>query len=176
MAHETYRRIAQAQIGGRVKRYHICSTLSEQSNAAHSWGVAVLADLIWPDCSRSFLRVCLHHDLAEGKYGDLPGRAAPGAQEATDLAHAEFNQFHGFSCEHDLSRDEWLMLRFLDRLELLFFCAHEMRLGNRTMAHVFDRGAENCRDTLRKLAQEHEHVDLVCAKYILGAVSNENVS
>ena len=42
-----FAKLQKIRNGGNVKRYHTIPIIREQSNAAHSWGVAVLFDQLW---------------------------------------------------------------------------------------------------------------------------------
>ena len=50
---------------GAVKRYHIVRTLRQQSVAEHSWNVALLVYMIYPQASPKLIKAALTHDVAE---------------------------------------------------------------------------------------------------------------
>src|SRR5688500_16871066 len=62
-----------AQWGGNVKRFHNEMTSFENLVATHSWGVAMLCDVLTGhEPSVNLLRWAMYHDLAEQVTGDVP--------------------------------------------------------------------------------------------------------
>lgn len=127
--------------GGRVRRLHTCPTLREQTNADHSWGVAVLLDRLF-GAPRELLVEALYHDVAEAETGDVPATAKwkrPALKAELDGAEVDARRTLG------VARGEWLgprhaeALALCDSLELMLFCFEDRRMGNRELEVVFDR-------------------------------------
>ena len=134
--------------GGCVKRWHTITNVQEQTVAAHSWGVAVIALELWPDSSAAFIHALLLHDIPEQVIGDVPAPVKWSNPElAAKVAKAEEDFWRDVKTEFpDLSKLERLKLKLADMLELLWFCVEEERLGNRNFKEVFTRGVEYLQD------------------------------
>jgi hypothetical protein len=126
--------------GGAVKRYHTVPTVGEQTVAAHSWGVAVILIRILPFCSKNLLIAALFHDVAEKWTGDIPADAKWREPEVSALLkRVERDVEETLNISIGISDEEELILSGCDRLELLWFCVEQARLGNQNMYVVFSR-------------------------------------
>lgn len=131
--------------GGLTTRLHTISTVRAQNVAAHSWGVAMLARDIYRRAGRDIpanvLVACLVHDIPEGRVGDVPSPvkwANPVLAKA--LVIAEENEAHRLEIDREMStltEVEQDLVEFCDKLELLWHCVDEARLGNQHIARVF---------------------------------------
>lgn len=74
-------------MAGRVRRYHTTPTEVIQTNADHSWGVAVLLVQLHPDPSKELLIEALLHDTGEYIVGDIPATAKWTSPELKEVAH-----------------------------------------------------------------------------------------
>lgn len=128
--------------GGAVQRYHTLRTLTTQTVAEHSFGVAWLCWLLTEGNPRAALLLnALSHDVAEHTTGDLPAPAkrrmgvgaAFAAAEGVAMSHAGIETAF-------MSSYEWRTLKLADTMELLLFCIGEIALGNRGMCVVYGRG------------------------------------
>lgn len=112
---------------GRVKRWHTEPNIPVQSNAEHSWGVAILLLLTDPDVSRELLIAALIHDLPEKDMGDIPSPfkkviADSGLSNILKEYEANWLSSHGFSAIHDLLVPiEAKKLKDADQLEALIY-------------------------------------------------------
>lgn len=128
---------------GRVRRLHTTPHHQPYTVASHSWGMAMLLFLLYPDENppRNLVRACLEHDVPELLVGDVPWSAKarwPFYEHAVETAErivANELNLASVSIVEGGSRDI-IWLRALDRLELLLFCLSEERLGNRALAEV----------------------------------------
>lgn len=116
---------------GRVARYHATPSVSTQSVAAHSWGVAVLLLHIFPDCSKGLLKEALLHDTEEYWTGDIPyhfKRDCPEAKELSErmgwMYRSEFTITTPYEFQHESERQA---LKLCDTLEGLLWCANNER-------------------------------------------------
>jgi 5'-deoxynucleotidase YfbR-like HD superfamily hydrolase len=126
--------------GGAVKRYHTVPTVGEQTVAAHSWGVAVLLIRILPGCSKQLLIAALFHDVAEKWTGDIPADAKWREPEvSTLLKRVERDVERALDIDIMLTDEERIILSACDRLELLWFCVEQARIGNQNMYVVYNR-------------------------------------
>lgn len=134
--------------GGNVKRYHTFPTLKEQTNAAHSWGVAVLVALLFEShCTAELLKAALWHDVAEIRTGDIPRPVKNASPEvARVVKKLEYKTLEQFNLVVDLSPDEERILQVCDKIESLIFLVHEWNLGNR---YAKDRAEDVLKDIIR---------------------------
>jgi 5'-deoxynucleotidase YfbR-like HD superfamily hydrolase len=128
--------------GGAVNRFHARPGLLRQTDAAHSWGVAMLVYLLSPvQPSVELLMAALTHDLAEQYMGDTPAPAkwALGVQD--DYARLENDKLaqYGLNFCGLLSVDETRQLKLADTMDGLLHCCKEAALGNRTVRLIYDK-------------------------------------
>lgn len=133
--------------GGLTKRLHTWPTVRDQNVAAHSWGVAMLAREIYrrnaAEVSANLTIACLTHDVPEGVVGDVPSPVKwRNAALARELVNEESKVAEALHLHHEvvrLSVTEMAVLDFCDKLELLWHCVDERRLGNILIEVVFSR-------------------------------------
>lgn len=126
--------------GGAVKRYHNAVTLTENTDAAHSWGVAMLV-YYFSDGKPSvnLLMAALTHDLAEQVVGDVPAptkRRVPGLRDT--LQTLESAELGRYGLEFELTEEERKLLNLADAMDGMIFCLKERTLGNRFVGTTFD--------------------------------------
>lgn len=120
--------------GGAVQRFHTMPTLTDNTVAQHSHGVAVFCYLIDPACSKDLLLAALMHDLAEQYTGDVPSpsKRVLGIREAFGKVEQELLGTVGFDIEHRLSEHDEIVLKLADCADGMMFCVRERTLGNRS--------------------------------------------
>ena len=161
--------------GGNVKRYHTLPIIREQSNAAHSWGVAVLLDQLWgldwgenSVALAKMLKASLYHDCAEYLTGDLP---APIKKSSEAVAEVIKELEDNFNKDLDIlirleDYDE-VKVKFCDCLEGALFCLEELEMGNKMVADVFSKYMEYLRE------QVNEHNQLKQVEWIIDEITKE---
>lgn len=125
-----FRQLYQA---GSVKRWHTRQTIKEQDLAAHSWGVAMIVNVIWPG-NAELMRAALVHDLHESEAGDIPypfKKNTPAVFDAYASQEDSFNKKHGI--EYNLGAEFKHALKWADMFELLMWSKREINLGNQNM-------------------------------------------
>jgi 5'-deoxynucleotidase YfbR-like HD superfamily hydrolase len=130
---ENLRRIVQTRAGGRVERCHGAPHHGSYNNAAHSWGVAMLLYVLWPDDFPRLALHCLSHDVPEAWVGDVPAptmRYVPGLREQLGHIEGRISESLGLPKEHDLPLEDHAKLKACDRLELYIWCHEQKLLGN----------------------------------------------
>lgn len=148
---------------GGVRRYHTERLIGPgQTVAEHSWGVATLVALLWPEASTLLLRAALLHDIAERWTGDgafTAKRRWPALKAALDRAEADV--FAELGAGYELSAEDQARLKVADRLEMVLFIAEQRALGNitqrlklETLAHEILRSPE-APPAARALAAEY---------------------
>lgn len=143
-------KVEYVDAAGRVKRYHT-EDIECQGVGAHSWGVAQICRAIYPGLSKELLCAALDHDLAEKRTGDTPYPTKvefPIVREA--LAAAEDEIHEQYEINTVLRRYENNILKAADGLELMFYCLHQMRMGNRNAEGPYLR----IQDSIRKNRDE----------------------
>jgi len=129
--------------GGNVKRWHTVPTIQNQTVGHHSWGVAIICHVLWPNCSRDLLVAALQHDLAEHIVGDAPFPAkrtfiklGQALAEAERIVSVDL----GLDCEYGLNISDSEKLHIADMMEVLWFALEEISMGNTEFRMIFKRG------------------------------------
>jgi len=140
----TPERIDFLRRAGNVKRFHTVQTVGGTPTVgAHSWGVAVLLDEIWQDCTKTLLQAALYHDVAEAILGDVPATAKwdyPTFANAIAEAEAEIEKEMGFTFM--LTTEQKARLKMCDMLELVLYSFEQIKMGNHNFAVVFENGVK----------------------------------
>lgn len=126
-------KIVQSRLGGRVERCHSIPHQGSYSNAAHSWGVAMLMWYLFPADFERLAIYCIGHDVPEGWVGDVPAPTLRHTQHVrAELAELErlICQDLGLPYEGHLSPEDHAKLKACDRLELYLWCCEQLALGN----------------------------------------------
>ncbi len=116
---------------GRVTRYHT-SDVPAQSLASHSWGVALIVAIVYPNQKppARLLLAALTHDLAESVTGDIP---APMKWKSQRLREALREQEAIFEIDKGiafgLTTKEQAILEWSDFFELCLYLQHQGRMG-----------------------------------------------
>lgn len=126
--------------GSETKRYHTVRTISEETVAHHSHGVALLCTFLSPNPSASLLKAALMHDLAEHVTGDIPSPAkrAYGISEQVSDREDLLMREAGLSIP-TLTSEEERILKLADIFQGAIFCLRECEMGNLRMAEIFER-------------------------------------
>lgn len=120
--------------GGKTKRFHTTDTLTAQTVAEHSFGVAWLCYFLTVgNPSTTLLLSAMSHDLAEHKVGDVASpvkRMFPVLKEWLDVA--EENELKGaeINFESLLTDAEKRILKLADNMDGMLFCIREARYGH----------------------------------------------
>ena len=140
---------------GKVTRFHTNPEVTKQEVSAHSWGVAVICDHLFPNCSKRLLLACLYHDSAELVTGDIP---APLKWDNADVKK-HFDRLEKI-VESDMGIDHILNLSYEDKLRLKM-C--DMLEGMTYTLSKFQSGEKECfgifmawRDALENFIQKNE--------------------
>ena len=116
---------------GDVVRFHNHVGIDKQKMSDHQWGVALIVQHIYPDCSKALLVAAMTHDAAEYLTGDIP---FPAKQESPALANIlrtiETNWEEKNGVHFDLANEEHDVLKMADTLEGMWYCVHQVRLGH----------------------------------------------
>jgi hypothetical protein len=110
---------------GRVIRYHANPYMSifGQTDADHQWGCAALLFKLHPDPSLELIKAAIFHDAGERWAGDMPYPAKvanPKLSAAHTILEHQMATDAGIPI-YDLTQDEKVWLKFVDRLESHFF-------------------------------------------------------
>lgn len=151
---------------GIVKRYHTVDTLTEQTVAAHSWGVAVIICEVIKKPSAELLKAALYHDIAEGVTGDVPATTKWRFSDIdTAVKRAEERIEKNLGLKFKLTAKEKRVLKFADMMELLIHNWREYKLGNTNAINVIDRGILFLDGFLKPVDKEcQEYLDDVVRK------------
>lgn len=149
-------------MSGLVNRYHVQPIIGEQNVAHHSWGVAMLYDMICPNPTYEGLRECILHDSAELFMGDAPFQVKSSYKAVKDL-YDDLEVFIrnevGLPEEH---HDPYI--KVCDMLELCMFAYYQTTLGNVNFRVVFQRGIEYIKEL--DVVKENHAVRAIIAKMV----------
>jgi hypothetical protein len=127
------------QAGG-VARYHTEPLIPPQTNAQHSWNVAMLARALWSDDTTLTLAALLH-DTGEVR-GDLPAPSkwiSPAMKAASN--DVEHDARVALGTQLTLTDEQQYRLKLVDYLEACWYCT-ELRLAGNQFATVIFRRLE----------------------------------
>lgn len=125
--------IIQARAGGRVERCHAIPHQGGYTNAAHSWGVAMLMHALWPEDFPRLAIYCLSHDVPEAWVGDIPApmvRYVPGLKVSLGRLEDGLNRLIDLPAESELNTLDHAKLKACDRLEFYLWCREQELSGN----------------------------------------------
>lgn len=134
-----HHRIAFIHKGGKTKRYHTEDTLTEQTVADHSFGVAMLVLLMQPRVRKEVLLAALVHDLAEHQVGDVSApvkRANPELKANLDAMEHRLLAEQGLNFADNLTESELILLKAADCMDGMLFCVRERRMGG-DVRHIY---------------------------------------
>ena len=126
--------LVQARAGGRVERCHGIPHATSYSNAAHSWGVAMLMHYLWPEDFPRLVLQCLAHDVPEAWVGDMPSPTlayTPGVKHQLSGLEGRLNRAIGLPGENELDADDLAKVKACDRLDLYLWARDQANMGNR---------------------------------------------
>lgn len=125
-----------------VKRWHR-EKIPAQTTCDHSGKMVLLCAALHPNPSINLLKAIILHDAEEYLTGDFPSEIKeqiPELQKLEKQARADF--FMMFEMDNPferLTKDDWLWLKYLDKLEVLLYI--EMNIGSSHVhaADIFER-------------------------------------
>lgn len=125
-------RIREIRMGGAVERCHTVRHIGSYSNAAHSWGVAVLLYVLWPEDFHRLAPYCIFHDVPEGWVGDVPAHIKKINPIKFNFAELESKVLDRLNLPDDskLGEDDRRKLKACDNLELYFWTQEQLAMGN----------------------------------------------
>ncbi|MGD0511487.1 MAG: YfbR-like 5'-deoxynucleotidase, partial [Candidatus Micrarchaeaceae archaeon] len=127
--------------GGATKRFHTVQTISQNTVAEHSFGTAMMVNLLMNGkASKDLLWAALIHDMAECETGDIPApakrlfglRETMGDHELCILTRVGFDM-------PELNAVEKYVLKVADCLDGALFCAREHHFGNKNIDLPYKR-------------------------------------
>lgn len=127
-------RLVGIRTGGGVERCHGIRHTGSYSNASHSWGVAVLMLLLWPEDFARLAVYCLTHDVPEAWVGDIPAptkRYCPSVREEVSLLENRILKQLRLPTPVNLSSLDAKKLKACDILELYLWALEQVTGGNR---------------------------------------------
>lgn len=127
--------------GGKTKRFHTADTLTSQTVAEHSFGVAWLCHLLYPTARKELLLAALSHDLAEHRVGDVSSvvkKANPSLRDTLQSMEERLLHEHGFNFEDGLTEYEAKVLKMADLIDGMLFCLRERAMGSRMVLEIYE--------------------------------------
>lgn len=134
-----FERLLSIRIGGGTERCHGIRHQGSYSNAAHSWGVAVIMLILWPEHFGRLAVYCIVHDVPEAWVGDIPAPVKKYCPEIKAAAARMESQIFARLCIPDeafLEPADKQMLRACDSLELYLWASEQVKGGNQHAACI----------------------------------------
>lgn len=128
---------------GDVERFHSIPNVRKQTIAAHSWGVAVIINHIYPEASKDLILEALYHDTAEACTGDIPApvkRASPQIKLLLDGMEHDWRMTRDIPVA-ELSEEETVVLKIADALDGMMYCLSRRLSGEHggvAIAHTWN--------------------------------------
>lgn len=128
----------------RVQRCHTEPVLYRQTVGEHCCSVAILCYYLTKGKpSANLLMAALTHDLAERRWGDIPGdvKSALGLDKLLVNYECHTLEEMGLPTERGLmlTKDEVRTLHFADKLDLLLYCTVEHAQGNKMISSMYTK-------------------------------------
>lgn len=131
--------LQNARFAGGVKRYHTWPTITQQTNAEHTWNVLRIWWMIWGAPSAEVATYLIWHDAGEIKTGDLPfpiKSRHPAIKKTFDQLEGEtVRAMRGPACL-SLTGVDKTRAKIADLLEMWEYGWVELNLGNRFAAPI----------------------------------------
>ena len=125
--------------GSEVSRYHTVRTLQSETVGHHSHGVALLCQMIWPECPKDLLIMALTHDLAEHRTGDIPAPAKKEYKIGDMVNELEEKLLKSVGFDVLMTDKCKRVLKLADIFQGMIFCAREIQLGNKRQEIIMKR-------------------------------------
>lgn len=147
----------QVYASGKVRRWHIHPSLS-QTQADHSWGVAMVIMMLHPCPSADLLKEALMHDMHEIVTGDVPSHCKDDGYRSIEECHRNhFRERNGMPVVN-LTEDDVAWLKLADVLEAQLFL--KLMGSADSMARDAGHRLQTIIDERRKVLEEHEELPL----------------
>lgn len=128
-----FERLMSIRIGGGTERCHGIRHYGSYSNAAHSWGVAVIMLVLWPADFGRLAVYCIVHDVPEAWVGDIPAptkKYCPEIKVASARMESQIFTRLSLPDEAELNVADKQKLRACDSLELYLWALEQLKGGN----------------------------------------------
>lgn len=132
-----FHRIAALRQAGGVTRFHANSQVPSQTDAQHSWNVAMLVHVFWPWDAQLF-KAAIFHDAGELAGGDVPA-TSKWKYPSIGVLHdeLEFDTLNYLGVYIPLDDEQKFHLELVDCLDISWYCIEEHLKGNRFALAVF---------------------------------------
>lgn len=147
----------QVYSSGKVRRWHTHPLLS-QTQADHSWGVAMILLLLHPHPSADLLKEALMHDMHELVTGDVPSQCKSASYRTLEEGQKSlFRERNGLPVVN-LSEEDAAWLKMADVLEAQLF----LKLMSSADSMAMDAGQrlQALIDERRQALEGHAHLPL----------------
>lgn len=148
----------QQYLTGKVRRWHTHHNMN-QTNADHSWGVAMIILEMHPNPSVALIREAILHDAGEVLTGDVPGYTKidnPEVKKLMDRKELEARNEIGFPQNPSLSDSDRRWLKYADALEAWLFVRHCSNLSEADTAEYFPAIGEKLLSAQKELQKAGE--------------------
>ena len=156
---------------GDVVRYHNHIGMDKQLLSTHQWGVALIMQYIYPECSKEAILEALTHDVGEYHTGDVP---APvkwrnlNIREVIENMELEFKNKLDLWWAKDIEPMGCDALKVADTLEGMWYCVQQLQNGMKAARRPFRKWQgiieANHKDILERYPKAKALYDLIVAE------------
>lgn len=155
---DTNTKVAMLRECSKVERCHTNPHHGSYTNGQHSFDMLTLAAELMPDVTRNVLLAIMYHDFPERWTGDTPSPAKDGDPAfAKGIADREDHIERIMGWKVELTHDELMWVKALDKLELFLWSKDQLAMGNMAVQFMADALFER----LTKTSIPQPIVDLV---------------
>lgn len=159
--------------GGGVRRFHTARVICENTVAEHTFGVMCILDAIYDGFVPSdVMRAALFHDIAEHKYGDIPGPVKR-FLDNDRLREAEAQYETSIGVHVTLGGREQRILKFADNVDGFLFCHDEYMRGNKTLIKIASNYLEYINDGANTVAEYGIAMDIFARINTIATLMNQ---
>lgn len=154
--------------GGNVQRFHSRPGVQQETDAHHSWQVAMVYPMLAsePLAEQAWvLLACLTHDLGEQACSDIssPAKRMLNLGKTLGTAEAMVRGRYGFDFETMITLEQAATLKLADNVAGMLYCCHQRALGNLYVRIMMDKW----RGYLNPLEHTERQQDVVNAVFEL---------
>lgn len=128
---DTNKLVIMLREASKVERYHTLPHHGSYTVGQHSFDMMSLAWVLMPVVTRNVMLAIMFHDLPERWTGDIPGPLKESDGEfGKRLAQLEARIEASLGLKVELTEDERMWVKVLDKVECFLWCHDQINMGN----------------------------------------------
>jgi 5'-deoxynucleotidase YfbR-like HD superfamily hydrolase len=159
----TIEKLQLYRAAARTQRCHNVPSLHQQTVGEHTFGMLTLLRLIYPQASPVLMWTLLEHDVPEGITGDIP---SPMLHKFKFLKDGDAQAARDTAVDYDLyiasdrlTKLEYNIYKYCDRMELAIFSLEEVDTGNIKFLRLYNTCIRSIeKDRLTDVTPEALHI------------------